>query len=132
MVSTFSPLLVTGGASCDSSCAPGAGCLGPNNPSLCGVCRRLEDNSNTCDAVPTPPPRSSNSMAIILGVVIPIVIIILLVLLALGIWGAVVLSRRWKEGRNGSFDVTVSLYVWFVFFQHHILNYPLLLISVHL
>lgn len=104
-------LFVVGDSSCDASCAPGAGCLGPNSPSLCGTCRRLEDNSNTCNAVPTPPPSDNNATAIALGIIIPLLIIILVALAVLGAWGGVVLSKRWRGGKKGSFDVAVSSFI---------------------
>lgn len=103
-----SPHMAKGDSSCDASCAPGAGCLGPNNSTLCGTCRRLEDNSNTCDTVPVPLPGGVDATAITLGIIIPLLIIVLAVLTALGIWGGVVLSKKWRRGRKGSFDIVVS------------------------
>ena len=101
---SLSPSL-TGGASCDGSCPPGAGCLGPNDASLCGTCRQLDDGSNTCNAVPAPSPGGVNSTAIALGIIIPLLVIILLILVGLGVWGAIVLAKRWRVNKQGSFDV---------------------------
>ena len=56
----------------------------------------------------TGPPASSSNTAVIVGVVVSLVGIVLLVLIGLGIWGGVVCARKWKESRQGSFDISVT------------------------
>ena len=97
---------------CSSSCLTNAGCLGPDDPALCGSC----DLVGTFDPCDTGSTEGSSNTAVIVGVVVPLVGVVLLVLVGLGVWGCVVGAKKWREGRQGSFDIsvgqlTVSAYV---------------------
>ena len=48
-----------GDASCDQSCDEGAGCLGPNDPGLCGSCLQ-----GSCDIGPSPTSASCDPTSI--------------------------------------------------------------------
>ncbi len=94
-------------ASCSSFCEANAGCLGPVGVASCGSCATLAGGVNPCDIIPSTP-SPVDITTIIVAVVASIVGIALLVLLPLGIWGCVVVGRRYKELRQGSFDISVS------------------------
>ncbi len=99
----------TESASCSPTCDLNAGCLGPVSGALCGSCTILAGGVNPCDIIP-PAPSSvdSSTTLIIVGVVVGIVAVVLLVLVPLGIWGCVVVGRRYHALRQGSFDISVS------------------------
>lgn len=70
---------------------------------------------NPCDFVAVSPPAATSAdiTGIVVGVVVGLVVIVALaILIPLGIWGCIVVKRRYKELRKGSFDISVSgLYV---------------------
>ena len=98
-------------ARCHSSCPTNSGCLGPNNSSLCGSCN-LIGTFDPCEEDPISEPTvtsaTESNTPVILGVVLTVACIVLLVLLGLGVWACVIFTKKWKESRKGSFDISVS------------------------
>ena len=43
-----------------------------------------------------------------MGVVVVVLLLVIVVLGGLGAWVGVVCVRKWKEGKQGSFDISVS------------------------
>ena len=95
--------LIIGAALCSPSCPVNAGCLGPSDPAFCGSCDLVGGTLDPCAM----PPAESN-IAVIVGVVASLLGLVVLVLVGLGVWACVVCGRKWKEGRQGSFDISVS------------------------
>lgn len=95
-------------ASCHSTCLPNAGCLGPNDPALCGSCNLVGGTFDPCAASPTPTAASRSNVGVIVGVVVAVLLVVIVVFAGLGVWVGVVCTRKWKEGRMGSFDISVS------------------------
>lgn len=103
-------------ASCHSSCPSGAGCLGPNDRTLCGTCPQ---STNTCSIGPAPTPSSCDPTPIpwwpptqlpysaVFGVFFTFIAIVLAVLVVMVIVG-VKLYKRLKKSRKRSFDINVS------------------------
>lgn len=98
--------LFLAGASCHATCPAGAGCLGPNDPALCGSCDLVGGTFDPCETGPAPSSRSNTG--VIVGVVVVVLLVVIVVLVGLGVWVGVVCIRRWKERKKGSFDISVS------------------------
>ncbi len=85
--------------------------MGPgiNITALCGTCSLIAGGLDTCDFVTVPPTAATNDITgIIVGVVVGLVFVVaLLILVPLVIWGSIVVGRRYKELRQGSFDISV-------------------------
>ena len=107
-------LFVSDGASCHVSCMEGAGCLGPENPRLCGFCLEgfceigATPTSTSCDPTPIPYwPPTSMPYSLVFGFFFAFVGLLLLGLVLVGMWVMCRICRRLRAGRKGSFDINV-------------------------
>ncbi len=88
-----------------------AGCLGPNDDSLCGTCVTIATldtcaaGAPTAGSVPSPAGSGSNT-GVIVGVVI-VVVVVLIAVVALIIVLIIFLRKRCQCGQSGSFDINV-------------------------
>ena len=103
---------IIGTASCDSSCQFNAGCLGPNNSSLCGLCD-LVGNFDPCMPDPTDTPSGGGGENV--GVVVIVVCLVTVLLVGLGVLLSLVLfavcRKKWHQRKIGTFNVRVSAQV---------------------
>ena len=105
-------------ATCHSSCTSGAGCLGPNEPDLCGKCYQTS-SINSCDELSPPDTQSQTCMILWPPTELPFSAVfglvvglggILIILIVIGILVVVYkVRKRFSDENKGSYHVQVNI-----------------------
>lgn len=109
-------LIVLASAACHSSCISGAGCFGPSNADLCGICYQTA-SINSCHEVDAPETVSQTCVTLwpptelpfsaIFGLVVGFGCTLLLIIMVAILFIVYKVRKRYRDQSEGSYSIHV-------------------------